>query len=240
VLSVQGGDIGPGRPHAEGEGLPPIVERGIRQRPAGPRRRMGRRAHRHAEPGRLAQGHADHRPQGTPAPRAQLRLTDIDGHRLTCFATSTTGGQLADLQLRHRRRARCDDRIRCAKDTGLRNFPLHGCAQNQVWTEIVALACELLAWTAMHALDGTTRRLGIEAPAAPALLCRRADSPRRPPHPAEDFQPMALDCPDHRCHHQARRPRARLPGLAVPTTMKGRPTRARGTRPTGQAAGPPG
>ena len=93
-----------------------------------------------------------------PHPGAQLRLTDIDGHRLTCFATSTKGGQLADLELRHRRRARCEDRIRCAKDTGLRNLPLHGYAQNQIWTEIVALACELLAWTAMLALDGQVRR----------------------------------------------------------------------------------
>jgi DDE family transposase len=93
-----------------------------------------------------------------PHPGAQLRFTDIDGHRVTCFATSTEGGQLADLELRHRRRARCEDRIRCAKDTGLRNLPLHGFAQNQIWTEIVALACELLAWTAMLALDGKARR----------------------------------------------------------------------------------
>ena len=83
-----------------------------------------------------------------PHPGAQLRITDIDGHRFTCFATSTRGGQLADLELRHRRRARCEDRIRCAKDTGLRNLPLHGFAQNQIWSEIVALACELLAWMA--------------------------------------------------------------------------------------------
>jgi hypothetical protein len=93
-----------------------------------------------------------------PHPGAQLRLTDIDGHRFTCFATSTRGGQLADLELRHRRRARCEDRIRCAKDTGLRNLPLHGFAQNQVWCELVAMACELLAWTAMLALDGPARR----------------------------------------------------------------------------------
>ena len=60
-----------------------------------------------------------------PHPGAQLRFTDIDGHRFTCFATSASTGQLADLELRHRRRARCEDRIRCAKDTGLRNLPLH-------------------------------------------------------------------------------------------------------------------
>jgi hypothetical protein len=93
-----------------------------------------------------------------PHPGAQLRFTDIDGHRFTAFATSTQGGQLAGLELRHRRRARCEDRIRCAKDTGLRNLPLHGFAQNQVWCEIVALACELLAWMAMLALDGPARR----------------------------------------------------------------------------------
>jgi hypothetical protein len=93
-----------------------------------------------------------------PHPGAQLRFTDIDGHRFTCFATSTKGGQLADLELRHRRRARCEDRIRCAKDTGLRNLPLHGYAQNQIWCEIVALACDLLAWMQMLALTGAARR----------------------------------------------------------------------------------
>ena len=93
-----------------------------------------------------------------PHPGAQLRFTDIDGHRFTCFATGTRHGQLADLELRHRRRARCEDRIRCAKDTGLRNLPLQGFTQNQIWCEIVALACDLLAWMQMLALDGPARR----------------------------------------------------------------------------------
>jgi Transposase DDE domain group 1 len=93
-----------------------------------------------------------------PHPGAQLRFTDIGGHRVTAFATDTKAGQLADLELRHRRRARCEDRIRCAKDTGLRNLPLKGFAQNQIWTEIVALACELLAWTQLLALPGPARR----------------------------------------------------------------------------------
>jgi hypothetical protein len=93
-----------------------------------------------------------------PHPGAQLRFTDLDGHRFTCFVTGTTGGQLADLELRHRRRARAEDRIRAAKDTGLRNLPLHDFAQNQIWCEIVALACELLAWAQMLALHGTDAR----------------------------------------------------------------------------------
>jgi len=72
-----------------------------------------------------------------PRPGAQLPITDVDGHRVTAFATNTTTGrpstQLADLELRHRRRARCEDRIRVAKDTGLTNLPLHGFDQNRIW-----------------------------------------------------------------------------------------------------------
>jgi hypothetical protein len=92
-----------------------------------------------------------------PHPGAQLRFTDINGHRFTCFATDAKNGQLADLELRHRRRARCEDRIRGAKDSGLRNLPLHGFDQNQLWCELVAMASELLAWTAMLALDSAAR-----------------------------------------------------------------------------------
>src|SRR5918912_1591769 len=80
-----------------------------------------------------------------PHPGAQLRITDVDGHRITAFVTNTTKGQLADLELRHRRRARAEDRIRCAKDTGLANLPLHDFAANQIWCAIVALATDLLA-----------------------------------------------------------------------------------------------
>jgi hypothetical protein len=94
-----------------------------------------------------------------PHPGAQLRITDIDGHRITAFATNTTRGQLADLELRHRRRARCEDRIRIAKDTGLANLPLHDFAQNQIWCALVALACELTAWLQMLATgDHPARR----------------------------------------------------------------------------------
>jgi hypothetical protein len=98
-----------------------------------------------------------------PHPGAQLRITDVDGHRITAFATNTpTGGpgtQLPDLELRHRRRARCEDRIRCAKDTGLTNLPLHDLDQNRIWCAIVALACELTAWMQTLALtDHPARR----------------------------------------------------------------------------------
>jgi hypothetical protein len=88
-----------------------------------------------------------------PHPGAQLRITDHNGNRVTAFATNTRpggpGAQIAELELRHRRRARCEDRIRAAKDTGLRNLPLHGFDQNRIWCAVVQLACELLAWTQM-------------------------------------------------------------------------------------------
>ncbi|WUH89762.1 IS1380 family transposase [Streptomyces sp. NBC_00433] len=93
-----------------------------------------------------------------PHPGAQLRFTDADGMRLTCFATNTPGEAIAGLELRHRQRARCEDRIRDARSTGLRNLPLHGLAQNQIWLEIVQLALDLLAWMPMLALTGKTRR----------------------------------------------------------------------------------
>jgi Transposase DDE domain group 1 len=90
-----------------------------------------------------------------PHPGAQLRLTDHNGWRITCFATNTKGPgwTLAALEVRHRQRARCEDRIRGLKDTGLRNLPFHGYAQNRIWLEVVALAAELLAWTQTLAFD---------------------------------------------------------------------------------------
>lgn len=36
--------------------------------------------------------------------------------------------------------ARCENRIRSAKDTGLQNLPLKGYAKNQLWREIAAMA----------------------------------------------------------------------------------------------------
>lgn len=88
-----------------------------------------------------------------PHPGAQLRFDDVDGYRLTAFATNRAG-TLQHLELRHRRRARCEDRIRIAKDTGLTNLPLHDFNANRIWCQIVALASELQAWTGLLALAG--------------------------------------------------------------------------------------
>ncbi|MGH3525434.1 MAG: transposase, partial [Mycobacterium sp.] len=81
---------------------------------------------------------------------AQLHITDHEGWRITVFATNTAG-RLVDLDLRHRLRARAEDRIRGLKDTGLTNLPLQAFAKNQIWLELVQLAAELLTWTQLLA-----------------------------------------------------------------------------------------
>lgn len=92
-----------------------------------------------------------------PHPGAQLRITDADGMRITCFATNTASRPIAELELRHRLRARAEYRIRAARSTGLRNLPLHDTTQNKVWLEIVQIALDLLAWMPMFALTGQAR-----------------------------------------------------------------------------------
>ena len=65
-----------------------------------------------------------------PHPGAQLRITDVEGHRIVGMLTNTPGGPLPDLELRHRRHARVEDRIRNAKNTGRRNLP------STIWPKI--------------------------------------------------------------------------------------------------------
>jgi hypothetical protein len=136
-----------------------------------------------------------------PHPGAQLRFTDINGHRFTCFVTGTRPGgehgQLADLELRHRRRrARCEDRIRCAKDTGLRNLPLHDFAANQIWLELVALATDLTAWIQMLAFTDHLARRWEPKRLRLRILDRRTPGTRRQTAPPQTGPPLALGRPD--------------------------------------------
>ncbi|WP_405065360.1 IS1380 family transposase [Kribbella sp. NBC_01510] len=93
-----------------------------------------------------------------PHPGAQLTFTDIDGHRFTAFLTDTPHGQLADLEQRHRGHARVEDRIRCGKDTGIRNLPCHAFAANACWLELALTAADLLCWTQALCFTGTLAR----------------------------------------------------------------------------------
>ncbi len=136
-----------------------------------------------------------------PHPGAQLRFTDIDWHRVTWFAPDAITGQLADLELRHRRHARCEDRIRCAKDAGLRNLPLHGFAQNQLWCELVAMASELMAWMQMLALDGPDQACEPKRLRLRLFSAGRPHRARRAPPAAAPRRDLALGHPDHRRDH---------------------------------------
>jgi len=101
-------------------------------------------------------------PEGTRAicrredahPGAQLRFTDHDGHRFQVFLTDQPDGDLTTLELRHRQRARVEDRIRAAKATGLRNLPFDRWRRNAVWLELVLAAQDLCCWTQALLLDG--------------------------------------------------------------------------------------
>jgi hypothetical protein len=87
-------------------------------------------------------------------PGAQLRFTDHDGHRFQVFLTDQPDPDIARLELRHRQRARVEDRIRAAKATGLANLPFDRWRRNAVWLELVLAAQDLTCWTQALLLDG--------------------------------------------------------------------------------------
>jgi hypothetical protein len=90
-----------------------------------------------------------------PHPGAQLdAFEERDGWRYTALATDTPVGQLAHLDARHRAHARVEDRIRCAKDTGLDHFPSRAFTINQAWLTAAMLAVDLIAWTQHLLLRG--------------------------------------------------------------------------------------
>jgi hypothetical protein len=87
-------------------------------------------------------------------PGAQLRFSDHDGHRFQVFLTDQTDPDLARLELRHRQRARVEDRIRAAKATGLANLPFDRWRRNAIWLELVLAAQDLTCWTQALLLNG--------------------------------------------------------------------------------------
>ena len=89
-----------------------------------------------------------------PHPGAQFTIFDEHGYRYTCFLTDQPDKDIAALELRHRRRARVEDRIRAGKDTGMRNLPHHAFEHNQTWLELSLMAQDLLCWARLTCLDG--------------------------------------------------------------------------------------
>lgn len=90
-----------------------------------------------------------------PHPGAQLSVLDCEtGYRHTAFITDQEDVDVAALELRHRRRAKVEDAIRVAKETGMRRMPFAAFAHNRAWLEISLLAQALLRWAALLCLDG--------------------------------------------------------------------------------------
>jgi hypothetical protein len=89
-----------------------------------------------------------------PHPGAQFRLFDPEGWRHQVFITNSADADITYLEARHRGHARVEDRIRCAKDSGLRNLPFIDFDNNACWVELVCLAQDLVAFTQGLALSG--------------------------------------------------------------------------------------
>ena len=89
-----------------------------------------------------------------PHPGAQFNLFDPGGWRHQVFITNSADADITYLEARHRGHARVEDRIRCAKDTGLRNLPFPDFANNACWVELVCVAQDLIAFTQGLAPEG--------------------------------------------------------------------------------------
>jgi hypothetical protein len=90
-----------------------------------------------------------------PSSGAQLSLFEAaDGWRYQLIATNTPTGQPVFLEARHRPHARVEDRIRCAKDTGIEHLPSKSYEINQAWCVAAMIACDLLCWLRLLCLDG--------------------------------------------------------------------------------------
>lgn len=103
-----------------------------------------------------------------PHPGAQLTLFEAqDGWRYTAFITDTRPGKLSigRLELRHRKHARVEDRVRQSKATGLNNFPCEAMAENKAWTEVAMAAADLVCWSKLicFADEPAIARCEIEA-----------------------------------------------------------------------------
>lgn len=93
-----------------------------------------------------------------PHPGAQFRLFDSEGWRHQVFITNSADDDITYLEARHRGHARVEDRIRCAKDSGLRNLPFIDFDNNACWVELVCLAQDIVAFTQGLALSGEMAR----------------------------------------------------------------------------------
>jgi hypothetical protein len=101
-------------------------------------------------------------------PRYRKRATEREkqlGKRYQLVATSTQAGQIAWLDARHRSHVHVENDVKQAKALGLNRWPSRHWTINVAWTQIVALAANLLACFRHLALPAGELR-----EAAPKLL----------------------------------------------------------------------
>jgi hypothetical protein len=101
-------------------------------------------------------------------PRYRKRATEREkklGRRYQLIATSTQAGQIAWLDARHRSHVHVENDVKQAKALGLNRWPSRHWAVNVAWTQIVAVAANLLACFRHLALPAGELR-----EAAPKLL----------------------------------------------------------------------
>jgi hypothetical protein len=93
-----------------------------------------------------------------PHPGAQLSFTDADGYRFQATLTDQDDADIAQIERRHRARARVEDQIADDKDTGMAKLPFRDFAMNAVWLELVLIAHDLLSWPKALLLEGELAR----------------------------------------------------------------------------------
>lgn len=116
--------------------------------------------------------HPRHRKQASPIERQREQ-------RFQVVATDLPGYRYPKLDAFHRNHAVVESAIKDGKDLGLRRLPGYALAFNQAWCIAVAIACDLLAWLRLLALDhhqhlrraspATLRRALLNVPAR--LVC---------------------------------------------------------------------
>lgn len=79
-------------------------------------------------------------------------LEAVDGRRVTAFITDSPDHP-QDLDLRHRGRGRCEQRIKDTKDLGFLAVPHHSYAANRIWMHAVILAGALSTWARLLGAD---------------------------------------------------------------------------------------
>lgn len=113
-----------------------------------------------------------------PHPGAALSLFEqANGWRIQLMVTNTADLAVTLAEARHRVHARVEDRVKDAKNTGLRRFPSEYAAHNTAWLMVVAIATDLTAWLKLLALD---LELALLAPKA--LRYRILNVPARITH----------------------------------------------------------